>query len=1190
VQTTLLGIGIAIILALGTALIGPFFIDWNDYRAVLEARASQVVGTPVRVSGPISIRLLPTPLLRLDTVEIGPQASPVAAHKLVMEFGLGGLIRGEFRAVEMTVDGLEATLRLDWAGRIVTPLAGLGFDPDRVGIDRLAVANSRIVLADEANGGRLALDHFNFNGEVRSLLGPFKGEGSFTAHEGPYAFRIGGGRRGDDGGAKLRLFVDASASAVSFDADGTMWVEGNAPRYEGAMTVSRVVGAALPDGTTAIHEPWKATAKVKATSAGAAVDDLEFQYGPEARPTRLIGSAKFEFGAAPRATAALTARQIDLDRAFTGADRRLPFDVVKAMAESLATGPAPPLPVRVTLGVDNLTMAGTSISTLRGDAESRADGWAIDGFEWRAPGGTQMRIGGKLAVADHKVAFTGPVRIDSTDPGVFFAWIEGRAAAGRAAVAPMRGSGVLTLASERIAVEDLSAEIDRKSVTGRAAYRFATAAAPARLDANLTAVELDLDRVLAIAESVSTSTTFERPKEIALALDIGRTTYAGVEATKTHAVLGFDGTGLKIERLSIADIGGAAVEASGRIDNLASAGRGSVALSLIAGRIDGIAGLAGKLMPQAVEPLRKYESRLGPLNIKAKLDVEPGKGAATSTAKLKLTGRIAGIDTTLDATGSGTLSNPGAAVLHLDGRLDAEDGRIIAAFSGLDQLVNMDRRSGRLTFTADGAAERSFRVDGKFTAGDIVASAAGTWKIGGDGTLDVALRAADAKLPRRAPATVPVDLRGKLTVDGSEMKFTDLVGRLAGTAIKGRLAVGLGAVPRLDGRIEADQVDGAEVVAILTGAPRPPVRSVATAWPAEPFVAPPLPTLAGRIEFRVGSVQWTPGMAARDLQGAIGFSQSGFTLDGVTGKLGDGRLDLAGQMKRAPDGTSLQSHFKVVNADLAALLGGVTRVPVAGRISIDAEVQGQGMSPASLVGSLRGSGLATVENVEVGGLDPTAMDAAITAVDRGLAINSTRIVDIVNAALDAGRLRLPFAAAPITIADGRAQLTDLAAPAQSADVAASVALALPDNQVDMRIALTGPQRSNAPAGERPSLAVAVKGPLAAARRTADVTSLVAWLTSRAVEQETKRLNDAERERKRLEQAEPRRRQDAAVLAEPESAVAATMGRAPDLPAPIEIKPPPFRRPPPPAAPAVAPVPRLAPSPLEWFQQQGTQGR
>jgi uncharacterized protein involved in outer membrane biogenesis len=281
-------------------------------------------------------------------------------------------------------------------------------------------------------------------------------------------------------------------------------------------------------------------------------------------------------------------------------------------------------------------------------------------------------------------------------------------------------------------------------------------------------------------------------------------------------------------------------------------------------------------------------------------------------------------------------------------------------------------------------------------------------------------------------------------------------------------------------------------------------------------------------------------------------------------------------MQRGADGMSLQSHVKLVNADLAALMGGVTRVPATGRISVDAEVQGQGMSPASLVGSLKGSGLATLENVEIGGLDPTAMDAAIAAVDRGVAINSARITEIVNAGLDAGRLRLPFAAAPITIADGRVQLADLAAPAQSADVAASAALSLADNQVDMRIALTGPQRKNAPGGARPSLAVAVKGPLNAARRSADVTSLVGWLTGRAVEQETKRLEEAERERKNLEPVEPRRRPDAATPAEPQAAVATTMGRAPDLPAPIEIKPsPPPRR---------APPPRPAPNPLDWFLQ------
>ena len=47
-QTTLLGIGIAIIAALVAALVGPIFVDWGQYRAVIEAEAARVVGVPVR--------------------------------------------------------------------------------------------------------------------------------------------------------------------------------------------------------------------------------------------------------------------------------------------------------------------------------------------------------------------------------------------------------------------------------------------------------------------------------------------------------------------------------------------------------------------------------------------------------------------------------------------------------------------------------------------------------------------------------------------------------------------------------------------------------------------------------------------------------------------------------------------------------------------------------------------------------------------------------------------------------------------------------------------------------------------------------------------------------------------------------------------------------------------------------------
>jgi hypothetical protein len=215
--------------------------------------------------------------------------------------------------------------------------------------------------------------------------------------------------------------------------------------------------------------------------------------------------------------------------------------------------------------------------------------------------------------------------------------------------------------------------------------------------------------------------------------------------------------------------------------------------------------------------------------------------------------------------------------------------------------------------------------------------------------------------------------------------------------------------------------------------------------------------------------------------------------------------------------------------------------------------------------------------------------------DRGLAGDPGKVAQIANTGLDAGRLRVPFAAAPIVIADGRAQVVRLSAPAQNADIAGSISLGLADWQLDARLAMTGPQRKNAPTAERPVMTVAARGPLAAARRTPDVVSLIDWVTMRAVDQEARRLDEAEKEQRRMEAAAeaPRRLPDAAGAAPPltgslqpaPSAQASSLGRAPDLPAPTEIvKPPPARRQPPPA---VAPPPVIRPfNFMESFQPGG----
>ncbi len=117
VQTTLLGLAIAFIIALVAALIGPYFIDWNQFRTQFEAEATRVVGAPVRVGGELDARLLPTPSLRLRSVVVGGanDLGKVRADKLDVEFSLGSLMRGEWRADELTINGLSLDLGLDFA-------------------------------------------------------------------------------------------------------------------------------------------------------------------------------------------------------------------------------------------------------------------------------------------------------------------------------------------------------------------------------------------------------------------------------------------------------------------------------------------------------------------------------------------------------------------------------------------------------------------------------------------------------------------------------------------------------------------------------------------------------------------------------------------------------------------------------------------------------------------------------------------------------------------------------------------------------------------------------------------------------------------------------------------------------------------------------------------------------------------
>ena len=60
-----------VIAVLTAALAVPPFVDWTAHRAAIDGAISRAIGMEVRSAGPLEIRLLPSPRLRMDRVMLG---------------------------------------------------------------------------------------------------------------------------------------------------------------------------------------------------------------------------------------------------------------------------------------------------------------------------------------------------------------------------------------------------------------------------------------------------------------------------------------------------------------------------------------------------------------------------------------------------------------------------------------------------------------------------------------------------------------------------------------------------------------------------------------------------------------------------------------------------------------------------------------------------------------------------------------------------------------------------------------------------------------------------------------------------------------------------------------------------------------------------------------------------------------
>ena len=1132
-QTTLLGLAIALILALVTALVGPHFIDWTDHRARFEAEASRLVGLDVRVGGPIDVRLLPVPWVSLGGIEIGPQEDGrrLRARSLGVALELGALMRGEVRAAEMRLSGPEFGIGLDGKGRVEWPAISLDAGK-AMAIERLTIEDGRVVLSDARSAGRAVLQNVQFSGEVRSLVGPLRGEGAFLSGGRLYGYRLAVGRMGDDG-LRLRLSLDTPDEPFTLNTEGQFTTEDGAPRYEGTLAVARPADPEHPEGGGE-REPMQITGKVALGDDRAVFQQIEFNYGPQERALRLSGAAELRLGKQPRLQGALSARQIDLDKLIAAQTdaRRPPLSVVEGFSDMFAKSLRPPVPANLAISIDALTLGGAVLhqvgADLRADgSQSKSAGWQLDRLEFRAPGFTQVRLSGRLD-ASGSLGFSGAANIDSNDPRALVAWLSG-SEPGATQFRPWRISGDVTLDQAGIAIERLRTAFERGTVEGRLNYRWVRAEQPATLDADLKAGEIDVDAVLAFAKNAFSESGFDAPREVRLALEAEQVRIAGFDARTVRARGSLDGAGIAVDHLSVADFGDAAFEARGRIETGAKRG-GVLTVDLDAKHMAGVIALAERFAPALASPVRRLSAG-GGAKLKTIVSLEQN-GDDRASGRLALVGRLGaiGIDIAGAAEGgpeSFALNDPSAlksTQVRFDGSLAADRAADLLALAGLDRIAIATapgtkapdaeaEGQARLTFSVAGPANGELSVEARLAGPSMTAEAEGTARLAGS---DPAGKDSVGKQP-------------------AVLAFKSLSGTLAGRSFEGALTARFAAPVQLDGTFRFDAIDVPGAIAAAMGMPER--AGDGTIWTKEPF-RHSLSDLAGRVAFSAPRAAFGPDLQGRDLRGVARFRPMQVTFEDVSAQVAGGKVSGRLALAEGPDGLSLRLRTHLSSVDATALLArGKGPSPISGRLTLETELEGSGLSPAAFVGSLAGHGKVTLADGRIGGLNPHAFDALLRAVDLGIPTDTARIRDFMATALDNGSLPVKRATADLAIAAGQARLANVSLSAPGAEVGLSGLYDLASDTIDASLSLTGAMSSEAIAkdglkdGLRPVVFVFLRGPADAPTRQVDATTLTGWLALRAVEQQAKKLEEMEKrareiQRQRAEEAKRRQAEEA----------------------------------------------------------------
>ena len=1120
--------GILLVVAVLGLLAAPYVIDWNSYRADLEAYGRKLTGREVVIEGPVSARLFPWPRLTVDQVRV---ASPegmgdrqfAAAARLTVRMTLQGLLQGGIDVESIDIEEPQLNFERLESGEsnwILQPSADLVNSDvlSRVRLDKITLTGGTVNFHDRRRGDTVTLDDINADVASPGVAGPWRLRARALYQDKPVSVALNTAAwvKGQPFlfGVKFQA-ADNSGKVYSFDGS---YKDGIA---EGGVQVAPALSEDGKGDAEGQLRPLVFTARAKGNFDQLAFTDIQVARDDPADASAIAtGTASLRFGRHIDATADLQASMLDLDE-LVGAKSR---DVLReAGSLAMVDGLLALLPADMSLDgsikVTALKSEGQTFDNVQLAIAAERDRLTVSRFSSGLPGRSEMLFKGSYFSAPGGGELSGDLGLEANDLREFTLWLWPGV---RDRLAPLwtgsRGrlklQTGLSLTPQGLRLSNSEFELD--GVPGKGALAI-TSAGRGAVDLSLESGRFDLDAyapqgipaVQAAAEQGAGSllrAVLPRPDapDLRLKVRTGELLMNAVIARDVTLDLQSGANGMDLRALNIGSVGGATVTASGLILDNGKGADGSISLDVKAddpGELIRLMGFAGS------DGLPPWARDLGPTSLRADLAVKPGEGGPVTS--LKAAGTAGPL--TLSASGTALSDNrvTGSA------RVAAPTSGRILNVLGLTPL-GQDALPGSLALDVNGSMAAGFsttatvqaldgRLDYQGTANPLAAGFGLNGKLALRATNAVPLLAATGMPATAYPEGVMVADATISWADGA-WRLTGITGRLGTAPFGGDASLTPGKI--LDARLDTGPLRLGDLMAAAFLDWSGPVEGLDAGFAASlPF------GLTGQLWITPSALevhrQFTAQSASVGIEakpGEIHLAMLGKDADGR-----DAKLDITSSGTGESRSLSGKMHMPV---DLVQQLALTTGGPVAaGEGEVDLAFSGAGRSPGAALAAAQGEGRFVLEDFRLLNLTPAAFTTALAAAKDAAGIGAAFAAMRGGEGLDFGAV-----SGSISLAAGVMSFAPVAHADGDADVAVKTVADLAQGQIDMDVELALKTRPGLP-----PMSVAYAGPPMALARSENNSEIATSLGVTLMQQGISELERLQQEQARLAQEEEKQR-------------------------------------------------------------------